>query len=127
VASELADEEALRIHDGEAGGVVEPRIPAFRRRPVGGERNLVGPHGANCKIVLRGHGRPPRAKRVMLCPHEAQKESLAGARPSRREEPISGRAAHGSDSPRWQMKKAAGSPRLLYRHTRTCDPSPACR
>src|SRR5262249_26745417 len=63
-AIELANQEALRIDRSEAGGVGEAGVPAFRRGPVGGERNLPGPHRPYLKIVRRWHHRSPSRRGI---------------------------------------------------------------
>ena len=52
LAAELPDQKTLRVHGGEARGVRAAGIPAFRRRPIGGKRDLVRTHRANTKIIL---------------------------------------------------------------------------
>src|SRR5262249_23629610 len=49
-AVELAHEEALRVHCGEAGGVGKAGVPAFRRRPVDRDGDFVRPHGPDAQV-----------------------------------------------------------------------------
>jgi hypothetical protein len=51
-AVELADQKTLGVDGGEAWRVGEARIPALGRRPVGGERDLVGPYRPNAEVVV---------------------------------------------------------------------------
>src|SRR5260370_27972410 len=54
---EFADEKALRVDGGEAGGIGATGIPALGHGPVGGEPDLVWPHGSNMKSICLGHDR----------------------------------------------------------------------
>jgi hypothetical protein len=54
-AVELADEKAVGIDGIEAFGIGEAGIPAFRRRPIDGDGNFVGPHGANAQPSCASH------------------------------------------------------------------------
>ena len=67
-AIELADQKALRVDGGEAGGVGEARIPAFRRRPVGGDGDLVRPHRPNAQAACVRHFGLPTFMPAGLCP-----------------------------------------------------------
>lgn len=51
-----ADEEAAGVRRMEALRILQSRIPAFHRRPLDRERDLLARHGA--AAVARGHGAP---------------------------------------------------------------------
>ena len=50
-AIEFANEEAIRIYHGKAGGVGEARIPTFGRRSVHGDRDFVRPHAPDAQVA----------------------------------------------------------------------------
>src|SRR5262249_7247456 len=52
---ELADEKAVAVDAGKAGGIGEARIPAFRRRPIERDGDLFGPHGTNAQLARGSH------------------------------------------------------------------------
>jgi Ca2+-binding RTX toxin-like protein len=52
----LADEEALRVDGREAGRIGAPRVPPFRRGPVGRKRDLVGPHRPHAETMVAHDG-----------------------------------------------------------------------
>jgi hypothetical protein len=52
-AVQFADKEAGGVDAGKAGGVVQPGIPAFRGRPVAGDRDLAAVHHANDQLAVR--------------------------------------------------------------------------
>ncbi|MGC0394380.1 hypothetical protein ABIF91_006766 [Bradyrhizobium sp. USDA 241] len=51
LAVDFADEEALRIGDGEAGGIGKARIPSLGRGPVDGEGDFVGAQIADLQFT----------------------------------------------------------------------------
>ena len=57
LVAQPAHQEALGIGGAEAGGIVEPRIPALGGGPVDGQREVSGGHGADGEHFVQFHKR----------------------------------------------------------------------